>query len=99
MSDLSVVRVFTAGGFAGVMYWLLTYPTDVIKSTMQSDDIEKKNRKYTGIVDCAKKMYANEGGIPRFFRGFTPCLLRAIPANATMLYTVEISRQLLNPYI
>jgi solute carrier family 25 (mitochondrial carnitine/acylcarnitine transporter), member 20/29 len=99
VSDLSVWHVFTAGGAAGVLFWALTYPTDVIKSTLQSDELERSQRKYNGIIDCAKKMYYNEGGIKRFFRGFSPCLLRAIPANAAMLYTVERARQFLNPYI
>lgn len=99
VSDLSVWQIFGAGGAAGVLFWALTYPLDVIKSTVQSDDLDRTQRKYTGIVDCAKKMYQNEGGVRRFFRGFTPCLLRAVPANAAMLYTVEISRQFLEKYM
>jgi solute carrier family 25 carnitine/acylcarnitine transporter 20/29 len=82
-----------------LLFWALTYPTDVIKSTLQSDELERSQRKYNGIIDCAKKMYYNEGGMKRFWRGFSPCLLRAIPANAAMLYTVERARQFLNPYI
>lgn len=99
VNDLAAWQVFTAGGGAGFLFWFLTYPTDVIKSTMQSDELEKSQRKFNGIIDCARKLYINEGGIGRFFRGFTPCLLRSIPANATMLYVLEKSRQFLDPYI
>lgn len=99
IKDLSAWKLFTAGGTAGFLYWLLTYPTDVIKSTMQSDELDKAKRKYSGIVDCARKLYTNEGGWKRFFRGFTPCLMRAIPANATMLYVLEISRKFFDPYM
>ncbi len=35
-----------------------------------------------------QKLYA-EGGVPRFYKGFTPCLLRAVPANGVMLLTVD----------
>ena len=35
-----------------------------------------------------QKLYA-EGGIGRFYKGFSPCLMRAVPANACMLYTVD----------
>jgi hypothetical protein len=30
-----------------------------------------------------------EGGVKRFYRGFTPCLIRAVPANGAMLLTVD----------
>ncbi len=36
-----------------------------------------------------------EGGIKRFYRGFTPCLVRAAPANGVMLLTVEKVQALL----
>ena len=36
----------------------------------------------------AQKLWA-EGGAARFYKGFTPCLLRAFPANGIMLLTVD----------
>jgi solute carrier family 25 carnitine/acylcarnitine transporter 20/29 len=27
--------------------------------------------------------------VKRFYKGFTPCLIRAAPANAAMLFTVD----------
>lgn len=99
VADLSMTRMFVSGGVAGVAYWALTYPTDVIKSSLQSDELERPKRKYHGILDCARKLHCDEGGWRRFFRGFTPCMLRAIPANATMLIVVEKSRQLIDPYV
>lgn len=37
-----------------------------------------------------------EGGVKRFYKGFTPCLIRAAPANGAMLYTVDKVTYLLN---
>lgn len=60
---------------------------------MQADDVVKANRKYKGIVDCARKLYYDEGGWKRFYKGFTPCLMRSIPANAVMFFVVETARK------
>lgn len=99
VTNLPAWAVLISAGTGGFLYWFLTYPTDVIKSSMQSDESNIGQRRFTGILDCAKKLYLTEGGWKRFFRGFTPCLMRAVPANATMLYVVEISRKYLDRYI
>lgn len=99
VNELPGWALFISAGTAGFLYWFLTYPTDVIKSSMQSDESDKTQRKFRGILDCAKKLYTTEGGWRRFFRGFTPCLMRAVPANAAMLYVVEKSRKFLDPYL
>ena len=57
---------------------------DVVKSSIQADNIFKDQRKYKGTLDAISKLYA-EGGLKRFYRGFSPCLLRAFPANAVLV--------------
>ena len=37
-----------------------------------------------------------EGGPSRFYKGFTPCLARAMPANGIMLFTVDKVTAVLN---
>jgi solute carrier family 25 carnitine/acylcarnitine transporter 20/29 len=99
VNDLPAWSIWVAAGTGGFLYWFLTYPTDVIKSSMQSDELDLSKRRFNGYIDCARKLYVNEGGWKRLFRGFTPCLMRAIPANVTMLYVVEVSRKFLDPYL
>ena len=83
MTDL-----FVSGGTAGFMYWALFYPLDVLKSALQTDAIEPEKRRFPcGVKQAAQELWA-EGGVARFYKGVTPCLLRAIPANAIMLITV-----------
>lgn len=95
VSDLPAWKVMTAGGVGGFMYWTLTYPTDVIKSTIQTDNIDRTQRKYHGIVDCAKKIYAKEG-IKGFYKGVAPCLIRSVPANAACFAVYEQARKILS---
>jgi solute carrier family 25 carnitine/acylcarnitine transporter 20/29 len=55
---------FLAGGTAGTLQWFPPiYCFDVIKSRMQT----APQGTYSGIRDCARRMYA-EGGVKVFFR-------------------------------
>jgi len=87
--------VLCSAGLGGVTYWLAIFPVDCIKSAMQTDSIIKSQRRYTDVVSTAKALWG-EGGVKRFYRGFTPCLIRAAPANGVMLLTVEKVQGLLN---
>lgn len=46
---------------AGISFFLVAYPADYIKTLLQTDNFEKKDLKYTGIIDCAKKRYKAAG--------------------------------------
>ena len=95
VSELPAPVVMGAGGLGGVLYWLAVFPVDVVKSAMMTDAIDPAQRKYPSMAAAARALWA-EGGVPRFFRGFSPCLMRAVPANGVMLYTVDAMQQLLN---
>jgi solute carrier family 25 (mitochondrial carnitine/acylcarnitine transporter), member 20/29 len=85
--DVPAAVVLGAGGLGGTFYWLAIFPVDVVKSAMMTDAIEPAKRQYPNMLATTKKLWA-EGGVSRFYRGFSPCLMRAIPANGTMLLTV-----------
>ncbi|KAL4855135.1 Mitochondrial substrate carrier family protein G [Chlorella vulgaris] len=88
VKDLSAPIVMAAGGTGGILYWLAIFPVDVIKSAMMTDSIDPAQRRYPSIPSTARSLWA-EGGLARFYRGFSPCILRAAPANAVMLFTVD----------
>ncbi|CEO95967.1 Mitochondrial carrier protein [Plasmodiophora brassicae] len=94
VDQLSDVELLCSGGFAGICYWLFTYPTDIIKSALQTDAVDRPARRYKGIVDCATQLY-KQGGASRFFRGLTPCMIRAFPANATCFWGFETAKKAL----
>lgn len=95
--DLSAPVVMAAGGTGGILYWLAIFPVDVIKSAMMTDSIDPAQRKYPTIPSTAKALWA-EGGLSRFYRGFSPCIMRAAPANAVMLFTVDRVSHLLSDH-
>lgn len=75
------------GALAGFGFWGIFYPLEVIKTRMQFDHVDVAKRKYKGMMDCAKKTYA-EGGVKAFFKGYTPAIVRALPVNASIFCVV-----------
>eukprot|EP00873_Tetraselmis_striata_P021648 jgi/Tetstr1/441912/TSEL_030120.t1 len=95
VAELPLSTVAAAGGFGGLLYWIGVFPIDVIKSAMMTDSIVKGERQFPTMLSTAKQLWA-EGGLGRFYRGFTPCILRSCPANAAMLVTVDYVGNQLN---
>ncbi len=72
--------MFAAGGVAGQLSWIVSYPQDVLKSRMQGDT----EGKYRSVTHCLKASLAAEG--PGFLmRGIGSTLIRAFPVNAVTL--------------
>lgn len=86
VGDIGLLANMAAGSLGGVLFWTCTYPADVLKSALQGDALNPEGRRYHGTMDAARKLWA-EGGAARFTRGYSACLLRAVPANAVMLTT------------
>lgn len=94
-SSLATYQVMIAGSAAGIGYWVSTYPVDVIKSTVQGDHPDVSKRRYKGMMDAGRQIVA-EHGVKGLFRGFTPCLTRAVPANAATFVAYEFARKKLD---
>ena len=64
-------------------------PLAVIKNRIQAaPDVWPP--KYRGMADAAAEIYSN-GGVRGFYAGFTPAVLRAIPANAAAFAAFELA--------
>jgi solute carrier family 25 carnitine/acylcarnitine transporter 20/29 len=83
------VTVLIAGGIAGILSWVVTYPCDVIKSRFQAD----LDGIYTSSTDCAIKSYRAEGW-RMFFQGMNSTIIRAFPANAATFGAVVLFARL-----
>ncbi|KAH8376686.1 hypothetical protein KR093_000897, partial [Drosophila rubida] len=84
--NVDLLPAILAGGTSGVFYWIGGMPADVLKSRLQSSPEGKFNGVRGVFVDLLK----NEG-ITAFYRGFTPVLMRAFPANATTFFGIELA--------
>lgn len=72
--ELSNVQLFAAGAFSGILTTSVMAPGERIKCLLQIQQ-SSQSPKYTGMVDCAKKLYA-EGGIRSIYKGSFATLLR-----------------------
>ncbi|KAI5476025.1 hypothetical protein MNV49_000497 [Pseudohyphozyma bogoriensis] len=97
--DIPMVYAAGYGAVAGWVMWLCDYPLDVIKSRMQTDGLpsQKELRKYSGVLDCTKKLYA-EGGVGAFTRGLGPTLIRSPFANGATFVAFELAMRQLNKF-
>lgn len=94
--DVPTPIVLLSGAFSGVMLNAVPYPFDTVKSvlqTLQGGGAGGGARGFTpprGIVDAFKLIIEAEG-VAGLYRGITPALLRAMPANAAVFLSVSAS--------
>lgn len=92
-TNLSAPAVnFWAGGLSAQVFWLTSYPSDVVKQRIMTDPLggglRDGVRKFPRWKDAAVAVY-RESGWKGYWRGFVPCFLRAFPANAMALVAFE----------
>jgi len=72
--------ILTAGGIAGILSWIFTYPQDVLKSRLQADGFGS-NQQYRSTMHCLQVSMQAEG--PNcLVRGIGSTVIRAFPMNA-----------------
>ena len=87
-TNLSTPAVnFWAGGLSAQVFWITSYPSDVVKQRIMTDHLGP-GQKYPRWKDAAQSIYS-ETGWRGYWRGFLPCFLRAFPANAMALVAFE----------
>lgn len=98
--DLSPLQMMFSGAVAGMMYWAVPYPTDVIKSRLQTMDaadakLMANSQGNTNFFSVGKYILEKEG-VRGLYRGLGITLLRAVPANATIFLVYELVAKFLD---
>lgn len=91
-SDMSIGRTIFAGGMAGIFNWIVAIPPDTLKSRLQT---APAGTYPNGIRDVARQILKEEG-ILSLYKGFTPTMLRAFPANGACFLGYELTLKFLN---
>lgn len=88
--------VMLAGGLAGITSWMVSLPSDVLKSRLQSQVHGDALRDTRFPMWRALRTLLREEGATALYRGLVPVLLRAFPANAACFLGYEASKTLLH---
>jgi hypothetical protein len=90
-SSAGVFQRFLLGALSGGFSSFLCTPLDVCKIRIINDEAQLK---YSGLLDCLKKIYTNEGFVQGFYRGSSPNIYRAVVVNSAELGTYDNSKKL-----
>ncbi|KAK9900131.1 mitochondrial carrier [Cystobasidium minutum MCA 4210] len=83
---------FVLGGIAGGIGATAVYPIDLVKTRMQNQRSKVVGELlYKNGIDCAKKVYKNEG-FKGFYRGLPPQLIGVAPEKAIKLTMNDLVR-------
>ena len=90
---LGILQLLTSGAIAGMPAAYLTTPCDVIKTRLQVE-ARKGDTSYNGIVDCARKVFREEG-FKALWKGGPARVIRSSPQFGFTLAGYELLQNLL----
>ena len=92
--EVCLWKTAVSGGTGGTLCWGFSYPLDIVKSQVQVGTLTP--------IKVASAIY-KDFGVRGFFRGITPCLMRAFPGCGALFVAVDytklaFNRTVLKPY-
>ena len=82
-TKLGTAEYLTFAALSKLLAAFITYPYQVVRTRLQNTET-----KYSGSLDCIRKIFTLEGGIG-FYKGLTPNLLRVVPATMITFVVYE----------
>ena len=95
MSSKTVMNVFMAGSFGGLLQCLVLVPADLVKCKLQVDQAggaSGRRPTYAGNIDCIRQVVRADG-IGGLYKGFAITALREVPAFGIYFFVYRYSLQ------
>ncbi|PSN38995.1 Mitochondrial ornithine transporter 1 [Blattella germanica] len=83
------LRTMISGAIGGVIFWIIIFPADVVKSRIQVSGIQGK------LVPLIYKIFREEG-LHSLYSGLRATIVRTIPATATLFLVYENTKKVLH---
>lgn len=87
--DMKFYVPMLSGVVGGWTFWASNYPFDYTKTQVQATGDRSR--------DVIARVYKTNG-IKGFYKGFAPCLIRSVPANATVWIGIEYTTKAMKAY-
>jgi solute carrier family 25 (mitochondrial carnitine/acylcarnitine transporter), member 20/29 len=91
--ELNAAVTIFMGGVSGIVNWIIAMPFDVAKSRYQT----APDGVYKNLSHVYRNLFKTEG-IFGFYKGLSPVMLRAFPANAACFLGYETTLKIFNYY-
>lgn len=92
----SMSLVMFAGGLAGITSWMVSLPSDVVKSRLQAAHKEDALWRARFPTLLVLGTLLRQEGVLALYKGLVPVLLRAFPANAACFLGYEATKTTLS---
>ncbi|TDL28523.1 mitochondrial carrier [Rickenella mellea] len=79
------LATFLSGGLGSFGFWFMAIPADNVKNRMMAASLDAPR---LSVIAITRNIFRVDG-LRGFFRGLTPCVLRAFPVNASALFVYE----------
>jgi len=86
------VFAFIVGFTVETLAGIIAYPIDTVRRRMMMQSGTGADRMYSGSIDCAKKIFTNEGGIQPFYKGCFSNILRGLGGAIVLVMYDEMKK-------
>ena len=91
-TNMSNVKTFSFGALSGLAAWTFIYPSDLVKTKMQSSE-NISIQKIIGDIFSENNPRSSIIGMRNFYKGFSLAIMRAMPLHGGVFLGYELSKR------
>lgn len=90
----NMMKTFVSGMMSGLSAWIFIYPSDLVKTKIQSENNKKiVIQKFIQDIFLENNHGKNISGLKNFYKGFSLAIMRAMPLHGGVFLGYEMSKK------